>query len=236
MRTSTVQPPLGTPVNMNHSLSKGLVGCWLMNEGGGRKAFDSTKVTIIPGALTGTTITYKQGTLGNSMSTTGAASNYIDLGAPSNLDIIAAYSISMWVNPASLSNFQNTFFKGTNTQVQFGLIIPATGVWIAQANTGPNNVNGGTVTVGKWFHIAATYDGSILKTYQNGVFQNQSTSFVLTRGGTTTTISGDSFNARYFNGLITDVKFYSRALLANEVRLLYYQPYSMFVGYKGLKK
>ena len=29
-------PPLGSQINWGHPLSKGLVGCWLMNEGRGK--------------------------------------------------------------------------------------------------------------------------------------------------------------------------------------------------------
>jgi len=35
-----IKPRLGTPLNKGHRLSKGLVGCWLMNEGCGGEVFD----------------------------------------------------------------------------------------------------------------------------------------------------------------------------------------------------
>ncbi len=34
------KPPLGIPVNWSHPLSRGLVGCWLMNEGSGNLTYD----------------------------------------------------------------------------------------------------------------------------------------------------------------------------------------------------
>ena len=36
----TLKPPLGVRLNTSHPLARGLVGCLLMNEGGGNKAFD----------------------------------------------------------------------------------------------------------------------------------------------------------------------------------------------------
>jgi hypothetical protein len=33
----TSKPPIGSSINWEHPLSKGIVGCWLMNEGGGKK-------------------------------------------------------------------------------------------------------------------------------------------------------------------------------------------------------
>jgi len=38
-----MKPRLGTPLNKGHRLSKGLVGCWLMNEGSGNKVFDVSR-------------------------------------------------------------------------------------------------------------------------------------------------------------------------------------------------
>jgi hypothetical protein len=41
MFSKTQKPPLGQQINWSHPLSKGLVGCWLMNEGSGNKIYDS---------------------------------------------------------------------------------------------------------------------------------------------------------------------------------------------------
>ena len=35
-----LKPRLGLRLNHNHPLAQGLVGCWVMNEGGGDKVFD----------------------------------------------------------------------------------------------------------------------------------------------------------------------------------------------------
>lgn len=42
-RNFQVKPPLGSQLNFSHPLSQGLVGCWLMNEGGGNLVNDSIK-------------------------------------------------------------------------------------------------------------------------------------------------------------------------------------------------
>ena len=34
------KPPVGSTLNWGHPLSKGLVGCWMMNEGGGNLVND----------------------------------------------------------------------------------------------------------------------------------------------------------------------------------------------------
>ena len=36
----TSKPPIGSQIDWSHPLAKGLVGCWLMNEGGGNVVND----------------------------------------------------------------------------------------------------------------------------------------------------------------------------------------------------
>jgi hypothetical protein len=45
------KPPLGSQVNRGHSLSKGLVGCWLFNEGSGDKVYDLSGDQYTTGTL-----------------------------------------------------------------------------------------------------------------------------------------------------------------------------------------
>ena len=40
---ATLKPPLGSQLNYSHPLSQGLVGCWLMNEGGGKILTDLSR-------------------------------------------------------------------------------------------------------------------------------------------------------------------------------------------------
>src|SRR4030042_101428 len=46
----TNKPPLGSQINWGHPLSRGLVGCWLMNEGGGLPFSQSRKQASLKNA------------------------------------------------------------------------------------------------------------------------------------------------------------------------------------------
>lgn len=82
---------------------------------------------------------------------------------------------------------------------------------------------------GNWHHIVAMISLSEgLKLYVNGVLQNHDFSVNQTYNGSTTSLNrittigcwGDLFH-RNFNGLIDNVRFYDRALVHEEVRVLY---------------
>ncbi len=78
--------------------------------------------------------------------------------------------------------------------------------------------SGKQVNDGKWHMIACTYDGSILKTYADGVLDNwitigYSTSHQNNIIGRSNHIGAE----RYFNGLIDDISIYTRALREQEI-------------------
>jgi hypothetical protein len=69
------KPPLGSTINWGHPLSKGLVGCWLMNEGGGGKVFNLARKDI--GTFRNlSNVTWKKGIKGNNIDFTGIGANY----------------------------------------------------------------------------------------------------------------------------------------------------------------
>jgi hypothetical protein len=78
------------------------------------------------------------------------------------------------------------------------------------------------VNDGQWHHVAGTYDGSVARLYVDGVDDGS----VLTSGAIGKNVYGVYIGAnaqrtgREWNGLIDDVRIYSRALLEAEVGYL----------------
>ncbi|MFB9421176.1 LamG domain-containing protein, partial [Nonomuraea rubra] len=80
---------------------------------------------------------------------------------------------------------------------------------------------GGTASLplNTWSHLAATYDGTTLRLYVNGVLTSERTA-----GGPIRTdngvlrIGGNSLWGEYFNGLIDEVRIYNRALNAVQIQ------------------
>ena len=70
-----------------------------------------------------------------------------------------------------------------------------------------------------WSHLAATYDGASQKLFLNGVLvasRIQANLIGVSTGPLR--IGGDSVWGEYFNGLIDEVRVYSRALSAGEIQ------------------
>ncbi len=75
-----------------------------------------------------------------------------------------------------------------------------------------------TLAISNWYHIAATYDGSNIKIYINGVL-DQTVPFTgnLTPNTSAFIVGKDQSNTSTFYGSISDVRFYSRAISAQEI-------------------
>jgi hypothetical protein len=138
-----------------------------------------------------------------------------------------------WINPQDLvtpGTIRGGAISSTNS-MYLGIFDSYDGTtfgshWAVQTSTGarPSNVNG-SIPRNQWTHLVGTYNGSVSRTYINGVEVWNSpltgtipsaTYYIGTYGGT---IVDDTHN---FNGYISVAKIYNRALTAEEV----YQNYN----------
>jgi len=80
------------------------------------------------------------------------------------------------------------------------------------------------ITGGNWYNIVATYDGSYKRIYVNGVLKNSvawAVTVATAKGGERIGAYGGASPAYFYNGLIDEVKVYSRALSATEIQQRY---------------
>ena len=78
------------------------------------------------------------------------------------------------------------------------------------------------LTPNVWHHLAATYDGSVLRMYVDGVqvgTLNAPGNIANTTGGVLE-IGGDALWGEFWSGGIDDVRIYNRALSATEITAL----------------
>jgi prepilin-type N-terminal cleavage/methylation domain-containing protein len=135
---------------------------------------------------------------------------------------LSSLTVEGWANGQQASNFFNT---GVNI-----LHFNGAGFYL----TADDGTNSGYLAwehglnYNRWYHIAATWDGSVMKLYTNGICQNITKNFT---GGTTRTLEsavnlhiGNYFNAGqpYFKGLIDDVRIYNQAIPTSEIQQNYY--------------
>jgi hypothetical protein len=138
-------------------------------------------------------------------------------------------TISAWVYPVSVSNWQRIFDFGTGT-TNYMFLTPSAGGYIRFAIRTPaineQIINSTTVlSVGAWSHVAVVLNGTTGTLYVNGTAIGTNTAMTLTPsslGSTTQNWIGRSqFSADpYLNGIVDDFRIYGGALTATQVAAL----------------
>ena len=204
-------------------LTEGLVGWWKFDEGSGAVAADSSG-NGNDGTLHGPVEWTTDGKIGGAMAFTGPY-NYVLVPDAPSLNPTNGITIAAWINPSWTGNNrilqkstegsdnQYRLLKegGNNTRVHFPPIprFEATGI---------------IPPAGEWSHLAATYDGSSLKVYIDGVVVAETEA-----SGKLDVSDGPLFIGNKwsqapagdeFNGMMDDVRIYDRALSANDIKVL----------------
>ena len=217
-------------------LNKGLVGHWTMSQ-------DSLKSpTIIAdktpygndGRIYGATFTTDRHGQPNKAMSFDGVDDYVKVSSlPATYEEV---TVSSWVkygaNPDSFNGM--IFWKG-----DFELNLYSRGVTADYIRFAANGVQS-TIPLShpsldwsEWIHLLGTYDGSIIKIYLNGTLidDNFGTGIVDT-SGLVPGIGGRASGDLAWNGQISDVRIYNRALSAEEVEQLY-KGYDMRNGLVG---
>ena len=73
-------------------------------------------------------------------------------------------------------------------------------------------------TDGTWMHIAATYDGAMIRLYINGIEEgSKAASITIATNDLPLSIGAQSDGSRFFQGALDQVRVYNRALSAEEI-------------------
>ena len=218
-----MKPPVGFVVDWGDPISKGLVGCWLFNEGAGTKVFDisgkNNRGTLTNGPTWGT------GQIGGGVVFTSASSQCI---VASNVTA-PLFSISAWVYKKTTGS--QSVVAQTNsgtTQSSFELRINGNSGFSAGGVF--KEVTIPDISLNTWHHVLLIYNGSDLRYYLDGVLtvgptaksgtpDTPANSFAIGRLGAYT-------GGQYWDGSIDEVRIYNRALSATEARRLYTEPFA----------
>ena len=229
-----IKPGRGIQLNRAHPLARGLVGCWLFNEGTGNKVFDLS--------LNG-----NHGTLTNMDPATdwiaGRDGSALDF---DNTDDYIIISNSPTINPdyITIGAWVKTSATGVIDQI-FTKDMPALRVWqfrkldtnvinFIPFNAASNGNELGTTNIadGNWHFVVGTWDGVTVRVYVDGREDGNGSALTgsLRTGQTNNAFIGRSENIDpgYWDGQIDLAFLYNRALSASEVLQLYINPYAMF--------
>jgi phosphodiesterase/alkaline phosphatase D-like protein len=208
----------------------GLIAHWLFDETSGTLAADASgngnNATLQQGA------SFASGHLGNAVAFDGN-DDYVDAGS---LDVTGqALTLSTWINPAQFTgryrdnrilskattdDEQDHYWmlsgikQGDDTVLRFRL--KAGGV------TTTLIADTGDIPLNQWSHVTATYDGSTMRLYLNGeeVGSTAKSGEISTNPNVNVRIGSNPSGYGPWNGHIDDVRIYSRALSASEIREL----------------
>jgi len=207
-------------------LAKGLVGYWPMWEGAGSRVMD------LAGGNQGTTsnVTWEMGPHGP-ITTYNGSTSYIAGGSCIALE---AGSICMRLRSTDTSwNPQYGFMLQGADATVFGVTIPDAA---AQKFRGQFQFVSVVATAGyvagQWYDVAVTYDGSALKLYIDGLWNNQTVDTKRTMPVSTMTIGNWAAYSTALQGSIEYVSLYDRALSPAEVKSLYQDPYRLITPRK----
>lgn len=228
------KPPLGVQINWAHPISRGLVGCWLMNEGSGNKIYDLSNNNN-NGTFYGNT-SWIPGKYGSCLDFDGSG-DYVSLGSGvfqevDNSPITVTAQIKAPVQSAVyggiLDHAQGSGPKG------FGLALGNNGR-LCFYNSGTQTWHTWLPTLDldnqQWHFVAATLDQSgNLIFYADG---EKSSPIISSLFNVST--AGAYIGAKYwysidgyFLGRIDHVMLFNRALTIAEIRQLYQEPFCIF--------
>lgn len=181
---------------------------------------------------------YAAGEVGQAFQFDGST-GYVTAGNPANLRLTSAITIDAWINPRSLktgalaaiaTKWAQDFTDTANSD-SYGLwLISNNGAInlfsaIHQSGAAEPHVQGGTIALNAWTHVAMTFDSAsgLYVLYVNG----QAVTSINTPGSIFPTNHNvflgreDSSQPRPFDGLIDEVQIVNRALTASEIQAIY---------------
>ena len=233
------KPMYGVLLNPYHPLARGLVGCWLFNEGGGNIVYDLSghgNHGTLGGGTAGYCPAWTIGKFGSALNFDGS-DDYVDVGTDESLDVAGGdFTVAVWARwTAATGNaraFLNFGFSGTSNRfllttgfgnsgqdkVSFGYGRSTTygANWYYDAGSGLND--------GDLHFVVATLFGSTVTIYVD----DESVSF---SEGSIGVEDGNFFGLGdndYFEGDIETILIWKRALNPDEIWQLYTDPFCMF--------
>ncbi len=203
--------------------SAGLVGYWNFEEGIGTVAHDSANNS--DGNIYGASWT--SGKVGNALNFDGI-NDYIDVGDIPILDISSAITLEAWAkttlttNDTIISKDDDHGNREYYLGLGYGVEVPGKVRWALKTTAFEDIDSSESANDGQWHHIAATYDGSYLRTYIDGIEDSNSpivqTGFIPnTNASFRIGAMSDIGYEQYFQGTIDEVRIYNNALTQDEI-------------------
>ena len=228
-----MKPIRGTKLNLAHPLSRGLFNAWLFNEGGGNKVYDCIEGRV---ADLVNSVTWQYGKAGHGLRF-GGNGDYIQLATDApRYNAAAGFSWTTRMMFWQLPSASGANGYGPAYQVAAGYAwtlygASATNTFRATirdaAATNFTSGSLGTITVGRWFNVAGSFNGTVLSLYVDGSrVDSLSPGSVL--AGTGLILRWGLGSTQSPTAVAEHCMFWNRALTDTEARRVTMDPYCMF--------
>jgi hypothetical protein len=195
------------------------VAAYNFNETTGTSAADVTG-NGRTGTVSGATWT-TAGRFGGALSFDGV-NDRVNIADHALLDLTTGMTLEAWIYPTSMSGYRTVILKERPSELTYalyaseGLSRPA--AWIA-TGLQVHTPSPSALPLNTWSHLAATFDGSVLRLFVNGsqVSAQTHTGSILV-SASPLRIGGNAIWGEYFAGRIDEVRIYARALSATEIQ------------------
>ena len=214
------KPPLGSQIDHEHPLSRGLVMALLMNEGSGNRIYDLSG-NGNDGVLTNGPL-WKPGRNGAAIAFDGISNSVLT----SFNAFSGVLTFSIWFNALSIADGA---ILGSSNKLAFLLRLQAGGDIRLYPRWGWGGANvTHVISANRWYCLTIIFDedSNTVSSYLDGALTISDISTVdYASGSCSLTIGGYPTIPKYFFGLISDTRIWNRALSPDEVQDLYINPY-----------
>ena len=193
-----------------------LVAAYSFAEGGGGLINDETgngNVGTIRGA------SWTSGRFDNALSFDGI-DDLVTVADDDLLDLTTGMTLEAWVKPFALGNvWRDIIFKADDIYYLEGSSTQQGAPTVGGTFTGPLYASS-SLPLNTWSHLAATYDGAIVRLFVNGEeVANRSQTGTIHQSNEPLTLGGNDVYGQHWAGLIDEVRIYNRALSQAEIQL-----------------
>ncbi|MCH6236486.1 LamG-like jellyroll fold domain-containing protein [Cognataquiflexum rubidum] len=206
-------------------ITSGLVGHWAMEENGGNKMLDGSGNTNHATIQNTSNASWVSGKSGRAISLNGWSGGFGNAPHHSSLGMSSSLTLAAWVKPKELQR-GHIFYKSAGKGYELWLDIDG------YIEFRLNRTNNGTTyrirsktqysgLIGKWIHVAATFNGSTIRLYINGKEDSSSNyaPFTINTTSGNLVIGAMGTNQRW-KGELDELRIYDRSLSGNEILLL----------------
>lgn len=188
-------------------------------EASGRTVFDSSGFAN-KGTIHGAKRT-RHGKPGRALVFDGV-DDYVSVPDSSSLNLTTGVTLEAWVRPTAAGRARRAvILKQLPLSLSYGLYAndnrKRAAAWVRTA-TDSATLGGAGLPLGRWSYLAATYDGSVLRVYVNGVLESsRDVRGAISAGPGPLTIGGSGVFGQWFKGTIDEVRVWRGALSASSI-------------------